>query len=878
MMHFQDERDVDRYVEKKLKQVGLELKKDFNDQLNMSDYLKDALKGSSKTEKKTGIGIPDFHIEKYNIPVIIENKVGLSKLQKKVKDCISRSSKDVAAFAVNGAVSYARHMIHSGKYDSVVAIGIAGDSEENLEIAVFYVFGFEGEPKHMPSYTSLDFLENKETFDSFISDATLTEKEKHGILISSQKELQSHAKRLNRLMNDHSIGVAERVIYVSGMLLSMQDIVAGDGTVILEGLVPQKINGVQTENHRDGVKIINQIDEYLTSKGVPTNKKRLMLASFDRISIDPDRDRVVKPSSLVSKSIKGEASITRQVFQYIYDNVFMKIEGTAGHLDIIGEMYSIFLKYALGDGKDIGIVLTPPYITKLMAQLTNVNKDSRVLDIATGSAGFLISCMELMVEQVNSEHGKGTTSAKDKIEKIKNTQLMGIEKDPQMYTLAATNMIMRGDGSAKIEKGNAFDQDKKSYEDFDATVLLLNPPFSNKENGMPFMELGLRHVRKGGKAAIIIQDSAGSGRAVTSNKKILQKNRLIASIKMPVDLFVPYAGVQTSIYIFEAGVPHNFKTDIVKFIDFRDDGYRRTKRRMYEENSPKERYEDIPIIYNMGLNADKHLDFHDELWDLAEIYVEDTISDSGADWNFEQHINPCIIPTKDDFIKTVGDYLEWEVTILKDNDYDTADEAFEESEETLCLDLDDLHSKEDIMWKDFVVEELFSLKGNPQLNKESFNFSQLGDYPYFTRALSNNGIAGYVDYLDDKHKISGNSLAIGMQGMTFFYMKDDFYAGQFTKTAFPKFDGFNKYIALYFCTILNKFTPVYQSELVGKFEEKFYETKLKLPVNCEGEPDFKYMEAYIRKMECEYIESVDAKHQANMNAMSYIISRSAKSK
>lgn len=55
----------------------------------------------------------------------------------------------------------------------------------------------------------------------------------------------------------------------------------------------------------------------------------------------------------------------------------------AGHLDIMGEMYSEFLKYTLGDGKEIGIVLTPPYVTKMMAEILNTNKDSRTMDLAT---------------------------------------------------------------------------------------------------------------------------------------------------------------------------------------------------------------------------------------------------------------------------------------------------------------------------------------------------------------------------------------------------------------------------------------------------------------------------------------------------------------
>ena len=125
-------------------------------------------------------------------------------------------------------------------------------------------------------------------------------------------------------------------------------------------------------------------------------------------------------------------------------------------LDIMGEMYSEFLKYALGDGKEIGIVLTPPYVTKMMAEILNVNKDSRTMDLATGSAGFLISSMEIMIDDANKTFGKDTSKANKKIEEIKKGQLLGVELNAEMFTLAATNMILRGDGSSNIRKGNTF--------------------------------------------------------------------------------------------------------------------------------------------------------------------------------------------------------------------------------------------------------------------------------------------------------------------------------------------------------------------------------------------------------------------------------------
>ena len=118
------------------------------------------------------------------------------------------------------------------------------------------------------------------------------------------------------------------------------------------------------------------------------------------------------------------------------------------------------------------------------------------MDLATGSAGFLISSMELMIEQAEMELGKGTSVAEEVIENIKRNNLLGVELNAEMYTLAATNMILRGDGSSNIRKANTFNTPKSLYEKFGATKLLLNPPFSYQENGMPFIEFGLNNMEK----------------------------------------------------------------------------------------------------------------------------------------------------------------------------------------------------------------------------------------------------------------------------------------------------------------------------------------------------------------------------------------------
>ncbi|MFZ8168202.1 HsdM family class I SAM-dependent methyltransferase [Alteromonas macleodii] len=597
---------------------------------------------------------PDFQLEAFQIPVIIENKLGLNKLVSISGEKVKSDIKSVKGYAVNGAIHYAQCAILSKKYSEAIAIGIAGDNDDNVSVKVYYVFGStEDTYKLLDSYGTLDFLESKESFAAFYQSTVLSEDEKHKVLIDSQSKLQDYAKKLNKLMHNHSITAPQRVLYVSGMLLAMQDIAD-----LKKGLVPEDLGGMNLDNQRDGDVIVTQIENYLKLKKIPPEKIKLMMASFQEINKDSDRDKKVELEKIVGDLLSSKASINKQIFTYIYENIFLSIDSMSGHLDIMGEMYSEFLKYALGDGKEIGIVLTPPYITKMMSQILDVDEDSKVMDLATGSAGFLISSMELMINSTEEKFGKNTSRARNKIKKIKENQLLGIELNAEMFTLASTNMILRGDGSSQIRKGSSFDEPANLFKKFNADKLLLNPPFSFKEKGLPFIEFGMKHMKTGGKAAIIIQDSAGSGMGSKTSKLILKKNQLVASIKMPADLFQPMAGVQTSIYIFEhTGKNHDYSRQ-VKFIDFRNDGYKRTKRGTIEIDEPVQRYKEIVDIYKNGITAK----VSHELWNLDKQVVMDVITENGDDWNYDQHQKLDLTPNKNDLKRTVSAHLSWELS------------------------------------------------------------------------------------------------------------------------------------------------------------------------------------------------------------------------
>lgn len=153
--------------------------------------------------------------------------------------------------------------------------------------------------------------------------------------------------------------------------------------------------------------------------------------------------------------------------------------------------------------------------------------------------------------------------------------------------------------------------------------------------------------------------------------------------------------------------------------------------------------------------------------------------------------------------------------------------------------------------------KLFRVKSNPQLDKGAFSFSEDSQYPYFTRTVFNNGILGYVDYLDSEHLIPGNSIAVGMMGMQFFYQDHDFYAGQFTKTIFPLFNGLTSKVALWFITWFNKNRGKLLNGAVRQFESIFNELEIDVPY-LNGEVAINFIEERVRELEEERVRELEA--------------------
>lgn len=944
-MQWNKEVQVDEWVREKLKSMGLKLGKDFLEK-DASAYLKDALKGASKTKKQTGTGIPDFVIEKYKvdneiIPVIFECKLGVGKLEKYAKDnekALDFSNDAISKYALNGALHYARVALQNESqkqdhYKEIIAIGIAGDNSQNVRVKIACVFADSSLAYKEIKHTNLDFLENAKSFTHFYKEeCKLTEEDRHLILIRGKWHLSYHSAQLNKLMHNHNITAPQRVLYIAGMILSMQSVMSNEYRILTKGLSPADLQGSQENGLRDGELVFERIEEFLQVKVPDSAKRKLMLDSFNEIRKDTDRDKIPKNFTykegekknpnhkIIAHILKEPSSINKQIFAYIYAHIYKEIDGLNGHLDIMGECYSEFLKYALGDGKELGIVLTPPYVTKMMTQILDITSTDRVMDLATGSAGFLISSMEQMIEDVYKNTAKHSTQANKAILELKTKQLLGIEYNAEMFALATSNMILRGDGSSKIYKANTFETEDSLYVSFAPTRILLNPPFTWDYNGLPFIEFGLDRMRPHGLGAIIIQDSAGNGQAIPITQSILKKHTLKASIKMPIDLFQPMAGVQTSIYIFEAKIPHDFEKP-VKFIDFRNDGYKRTKRSLQEVDKPAQRYKDILKIYKQGLNAKLDNSVYEKPINLSEVYVEDFISESGADWNFDQHKKIDTTPTLADFKKCVSEYLAWEVSNVLKNSCHTEASLPCHTEHSPCHsegaiateESKNIESKNAIIdsslatqgsndkgkdvsatpqhdnkaglegnalsprlvkleiefkqnggeWKSFKIGDLFDVDetwiyGKNRQYKTKFNEPDSETIPVISGITINNGINYYTKDKDiPANEIFCDSLTISTRGE---------YSGTVTYHD-GKFVLANNILVMHLPKEWTKKAKIYFATLVSKLgyggfngyprKETLKNDVVSLPA-FNGKIAFTYMESYIKELEAERLQELEA--------------------
>ena len=652
-----------------LKSYGLDYKLEQEslnaeiDQALNDYYSKNGGDGGNRPDAK--LLLQDKNLIHY--PVLIEYKGYKDRLvaldaDGKVANKTAKNQPDfkhINSFAVNGAVHYANALLHYTSYTDIIAIGMTGYKNDagklEYEIGVYYVSKSNfGIGQKVDDYTDFSFLK-KNNFDGFIEKIKrlqLSQEEIEKLKEHREQEINASLVKLNNDIYNNEKGLSERdrVYLVAASIIATLGV---PGKVA--ALEKSELKSSNEDGNRDGDIILRKIKAFLNEKNLPQEKRDLIVRTLQN-TLTTDN---------INKVENGESQLKR-VFTKIIDDlgIYYKIGLTTDFTGkLFNEMYS-WLGFSQDKLNDV--VLTPSYVATLLVRLARVNKDSYVWDFATGSAGLLVAAMNEMLNDAKDKIKSPDQLAQKSVE-IKANQLLGLEILSEVYMLAILNMILMGDGSSNILNKDSLKEFDGNYgfsktdEKFPADAFVLNPPYSAPGNGMIFVEKALSMMNNG-YAAIIIQNSAGSGKAIEYNKKILKHSTLLASIKMPIDLFIGKSSVQTNIYVFRVGEAHQ-KDDVVKFIDFSVDGYTRTNRKkascnLRDTDHAKERYQELVDLVRFGKSK---LSIFTE----KEYYEGKIDPENGADWNQTAPIDTR--PTLEDFKKTVSDYLAWEVSSLLKN-------------------------------------------------------------------------------------------------------------------------------------------------------------------------------------------------------------------
>lgn len=493
-----------------------------------------ALSIASKSGKGNK-GYPEFIITAPGTPdlvVLVECKADVRFHESKHHD-------KPVDYAVDGVLHYAQFL---APHYTVIAVAVSGDDKAHKSTFLLLPKG-ETTPRTLNSphgaevrqFVPMDDLIRAAAFDPLVH-----RKREHDLILFSQE--------MHAFMRDEAeLAEAEKPLVVAGTLIALS---SGTFAKTYDAYHARDLPSFWMQT----------IKEEVAKASLPVAKIENMTQPFTAIEVHPELRKPTKgyPKGLLNEIVRLLADRVLP-FMTIYDDY-----------DVVGQFYGEFLKYTGGDGKGLGIVLTPKHVTELFALIANVTKDDIVVDTCAGTAGFLISAMAQMAK---------TATTQAEFDSIKQDRLVGVEQRAGMYALAASNMILRGDGKANLYQGSCFDSGiTAALREHKPNIGMINPPYAKSKadlSELRFVEHMLDILEKGGTGLAIVPVSCATNPS-PEKASLLQKHTLEAVMSMPPETFYP-VGVVTCVLVFTAGIPHQTSKKKTWFGFWREDGFVKVK-------------------------------------------------------------------------------------------------------------------------------------------------------------------------------------------------------------------------------------------------------------------------------------------------------------
>lgn len=621
---------TDLWVYELLKEANVDLHPQGS---NIKD-IDNALKSASKAG--TGkVGFPEYSGIVKDFVLIIENKADVSlHIKRNEKDIICNEVSSVKNYAVNGALFYGKHLAKNTNYKKFIVFGVSGNEKRHKITPIFIdERGGYKELEDVETFT----LFNEKNIDEYYTKNILKEQTPED---KTTEEILKDAKNLHEdLRNYGSIQDKDKPLIVSGILLALREMEH-------KGFSIDSLIGDNTNT--DGEKIYEAIEKNLRRANVsPQVKKDKLLSQF----------LVIKDTKAINEVNEFLKKTPLKHFtEFLYENIYKNIKYIHSAEDYLGRFYGEFMSYSGGDGQSLGIVLTPKHVTELFCDLVELKPNDSVLDPCCGTAGFLIAAMHDMLQKTDNPETQRN---------IRKNQLHGLELQPYMFTIATTNMILRGDGKSNLEQEDFLKFNPSLLQEKGCTVGMMNPPYSMGSKSNPslyeinFTEHLLNSVIQDAKVVVIVPQSSMNGKTKEEQaikENILKFHTLEGVITLNKNSFYG-VGTNPCIAVFTAGVPH-YKDKKVKFINFENDGFEVQKHRgLVETVEAKDKKQHLLDVWFDRLEAE------------TKFCVKTTI-EPDDEWLHSFYYFNDEIPNEIEFKKNVGDYLTFEFNmIMQDKGY-----------------------------------------------------------------------------------------------------------------------------------------------------------------------------------------------------------------
>lgn len=474
-------------------------------------------------------GYPDFFRDDKNYVIVVEAKA--------LKH--SAAEEEIKFYVENNKI-----------YKDIVGMAVTGQELNQIKVTYFFkLFG----SKEIKSFIVKDVLLSLEDLEKTFKRNKYSESISDENLVLVLKNLNTRFNQENKIRD------TDRSLFFSGLMIALtndnfRNTYKGIQSPSKEEVAMTKATILEAHNLNNA--IVNAIASQLESKINNLSKEYSWKDKFSFI-----------------KNIDYLLIEYKQIIDTIETKIFKPYLNEEKQ-DILGKAYKIFLSRA-GKIDNKNIILTPDHIKGLMVKLARLTKDDVVLDTCTGSGGFLMESMEMMITLTKGDMGK--------IKAIKEKQLIGFEIDSVLFALACSNMFLHGDGRTNLlfrsslldsRQGtmvNSSDADLLNYiREMKPTKCVINPPYE-KNNPIKFTKQALDYVEPNGKLIIIMPTPTLTHNQGGLTEKLLEIAKLDFVITMPKTLFSEQKRtVNTSVFGFTK-TPHNQNDDVLYYY-LEDDG------------------------------------------------------------------------------------------------------------------------------------------------------------------------------------------------------------------------------------------------------------------------------------------------------------------